>query len=208
MKRDPVHAQKQITLAAAKHFAAHGLAGARVDDIANESGLNKRMIYHYYGDKHRLYEHVLEDQMNHMFHQMSNINGGDPEMQVRAAVGAYFDYCLAHPDYIALMQWEMVSGWKTLHQIYDRIDNSIQSVMVGWIEEGMARGQFHQETEPRLFVSLAIIQIICLFPMLSHPDLVRLKQPLSFGSDDVDHLKQQVTNQILRSLVSSGQGAE
>jgi AcrR family transcriptional regulator len=52
---------QQLILAAAEaEFADKGLAGARVDEIAEESGVNKQMIYYYYGSKEDLYLAVLE----------------------------------------------------------------------------------------------------------------------------------------------------
>jgi len=47
-------------VAAQDEFAAKGLAGARVNVIARESGANKRMIYHYFGSKEGLYQAALE----------------------------------------------------------------------------------------------------------------------------------------------------
>lgn len=48
-----------ILEAAGREFAAVGPAGARTDAIAAAAGVNKRMLYHYFGSKERLYETVL-----------------------------------------------------------------------------------------------------------------------------------------------------
>ena len=42
-------------------FAARGLEGARVDDIAQRAGINKQLVYHYFGSKDGLYTAVLEE---------------------------------------------------------------------------------------------------------------------------------------------------
>lgn len=60
MTRDPVLAREVILRIARTHFVSRGLAGARVDEIAAESGYSKAMIYHYYGNKEKLYVAVLE----------------------------------------------------------------------------------------------------------------------------------------------------
>jgi TetR/AcrR family transcriptional regulator len=59
--RDAALAQEAILGVARAHFVARGLAGARVDEIAVESGYSKAMIYHYYGNKENLYVAVLEE---------------------------------------------------------------------------------------------------------------------------------------------------
>ena len=50
----------RILEAAKQEFAAHGLAGARVDRIAANAGANKRMLYYHVGNKEDLYLAVLE----------------------------------------------------------------------------------------------------------------------------------------------------
>ena len=58
--RDPERTRAAILDAATQEFTANGLNGARVDAIANRARVNKRMIYHYFGDKDGLYLAVLE----------------------------------------------------------------------------------------------------------------------------------------------------
>src|ERR1700733_12449083 len=60
-KRDPKRSSAAILQAAIREFADKGMDGARVDIIARRAGINKRMLYHYYGDKEALYLAVLED---------------------------------------------------------------------------------------------------------------------------------------------------
>ena len=59
--RDAERTQQAILAAAKVEFAEKGLAGARVDTIAEQSGANKRMLYYYFGSKEDLYIAVLED---------------------------------------------------------------------------------------------------------------------------------------------------
>ena len=46
--------------AALPEFASAGLAGARIDAIARAAGMNKRLLYHYVGDKSALFEATLD----------------------------------------------------------------------------------------------------------------------------------------------------
>jgi len=46
----PPRGRKLLT-AARREFAQSGLAGARVDEIAARAGVNKQLVYHYFGDK-------------------------------------------------------------------------------------------------------------------------------------------------------------
>src|SRR5258706_5618744 len=57
--RDPERTKGRILAAALKEFSARGFAGARVDMIACRAAINKRMLYHYFGDKEGLFRAVL-----------------------------------------------------------------------------------------------------------------------------------------------------
>ena len=84
--RDPERTSASILAAAVTEFTDKGYAGARIDSIAAKSGANKRMIYHYFGDKDGLYLAVLESayigirlvRSRTATHQ-SGANGGDRE---------------------------------------------------------------------------------------------------------------------------------
>ena len=63
MKRDPEARKAQILTAAANVFAREGYGGGRVDAIAEQALVNKRMLYHYFGDKAGLFDAVIADQL-------------------------------------------------------------------------------------------------------------------------------------------------
>ena len=58
--RDPDATRARILKAAKAEFARKGLSGARVDDIAARARSNKRMLYHYFGNKEELFRITLE----------------------------------------------------------------------------------------------------------------------------------------------------
>ncbi|AMM18903.1 hypothetical protein AX769_00550 [Frondihabitans sp. PAMC 28766] len=59
MAGDADATRARLLAAARKEFAAYGIAGARVDRIALESGSNKAQIYHYFGSKDGLFDAVF-----------------------------------------------------------------------------------------------------------------------------------------------------
>src|SRR5215469_11229601 len=107
-RRDP-EATRQKLLAAARHeFALKGLAGARVDEIAERAGVNKQLVYHYYGDKDAIYLAVLEWVYEEIREQERRLNleGLPPEQAIRKLIEASFDHLAAHPDFIVLLNDE------------------------------------------------------------------------------------------------------
>ena len=62
--RNPEKTRQRLIEVTAQAMAQHGGPGVRVDRIAAESGINKRMIYHYFGDKDGVCAHVLALQVS------------------------------------------------------------------------------------------------------------------------------------------------
>jgi TetR/AcrR family transcriptional regulator len=62
--RDPDRTRSRILRAAIREFAAKGFAGARVDAIAKRARINKRMLYHYFGDKRGLFRAAVTTRLS------------------------------------------------------------------------------------------------------------------------------------------------
>jgi AcrR family transcriptional regulator len=60
MTRDAEATRQRLLEAAREEFAAHGIAGARVDRIADAARSNKAQIYHYFGSKDGLFDAVFD----------------------------------------------------------------------------------------------------------------------------------------------------
>ncbi|MGA2382399.1 MAG: TetR/AcrR family transcriptional regulator [Gemmatimonadales bacterium] len=57
---DSAPRRERILSAAASEFARHGFAGARVDRIAAAAGVNKQLLFHYFGSKGGLHRAALK----------------------------------------------------------------------------------------------------------------------------------------------------
>lgn len=114
--RDPVRAQRDILVAARAEFAAYGLAGARVDRIAAEAGLNKRMLYYYFRNKEGLFTAVLEQVYAELSALAENleVEEGAPLDRLASFVDMVFDHYARHPDSITLLNSENLHGGRHL----------------------------------------------------------------------------------------------
>lgn len=108
--RDAERTRKAILDAATAEFAENGLAGARVDRIAEVSGANKRMIYYYFNSKDDLYLAVLEEAYTAMRAAERDLPLDDlaPRDAIRRLVEFKFDYFVANPAIIWLLNGENV----------------------------------------------------------------------------------------------------
>ena len=117
-KQDPDAVRADILRVALQEFAANGLSGARIDEIAAKTATSKRMIYYYFGDKDGLYRHVLEAAYREM-------RSGEDELQLAGLppvealvrlVEFTFDHHRANPEFIRLVMIENIHHGDCLKQ--------------------------------------------------------------------------------------------
>ena len=100
--------RRRLMEAAEAVFAEKGLSGARVDEIAAESGVNKRMIYAYFGSKEGLYMAVLEAVYARLgqCEAASGLENLEEEAAIAALVEAYFRFLAENDSYVRMVMWE------------------------------------------------------------------------------------------------------
>src|SRR3954454_8570736 len=99
--RDPVRTRERILAAALREFADKGFAGARVDAIAAAASINKRMLYHYFGDKEGLFREVLRNKMAQR--RAWNLHTPDDPVE---GLPYWFDLARKDREWIRLLEWE------------------------------------------------------------------------------------------------------
>jgi AcrR family transcriptional regulator len=107
---DPERTMADILDVATREFAEKGLAGARIDVIAEAMRTSKRMIYYYFGSKEGLYIAVLEKEYARIREGEAQLHLDDltPEDALRKLVGSTVDYHLGHPDFTRLVMNENI----------------------------------------------------------------------------------------------------
>jgi AcrR family transcriptional regulator len=100
MTRDSEATRRRIIEAAATEFAEHGLAGARVDRIAEGAGSNKQLIYQYFGSKDGLFRTVVTQELARATEGIEF-----PSDDLEKYAGAYFDFAMANPRLMRLIAW-------------------------------------------------------------------------------------------------------
>ncbi|MFI7529064.1 TetR/AcrR family transcriptional regulator [Nocardia salmonicida] len=121
-------ATRQALLRAARaEFAQYGLAGARVDRIAEAAGVNKERIYGLFGSKDRLFDVIIVDTMREFMEVVQPLAETEPGDYV----GKLFDYHRDNPQLLRLLLWEGlhrgadahdIDGWRADHYVrkFDR----------------------------------------------------------------------------------------
>jgi AcrR family transcriptional regulator len=151
-KYDPEETKRNILEVATAEFSAMGLAGARVDQIAERTHTTKRMLYYYFGSKEGLYEAVLDKVYGDIraLEQDLHIDELDPEEGLRRLVEFTFDYHDRHRDFVRLVTIENIHGARYLERLktFRNRNASVIRTIEDLLARGVAAGVFRSDVDP------------------------------------------------------------
>lgn len=153
-------AKSAILDAARAEFAFKGLDGARVNVIAERAGVNKQLLYYYFGNKEDLYRAALEAVYREIRLLENGLRLADlaPADAIARLVEFSFDYLEQHPDFIGLLNHE--NAGQGSHLRSSQVIRETNSPLIGLIAEALARGvkqgEFREGVDPlEFYVSIA-----------------------------------------------------
>lgn len=142
---DSTATKARLLDAAVDEFAEHGLAGARVDRIAERAGANKRLLYVYFGNKEELFDLVVGRAMTEMAQTVPFAVDDLP-----GYAGALFDYLVEHPKVLRL------SGWRGLERpVSTPAEERSYAAKLEWMAQARVRGVV-READPADLLALII----------------------------------------------------
>jgi AcrR family transcriptional regulator len=103
--RDPEGTRSRILAAALAEFSAEGFAGARVARIARRARVNKRMLYHYFGNKDDLFREIFDRKLRERAGWISAAPAGLGE-----SLAFWFQMACEDSAWIRLVQWEALAA--------------------------------------------------------------------------------------------------
>jgi TetR/AcrR family transcriptional regulator len=167
-RRQPDVSRKAILRAALVEFAQEGLAGARVDSIAEAAGVNKALLYYYFQDKESLYGAVLDLFFERLLDRVMTVcdRPGTAGERFLSYARAHFDSIAESPYYAHIFMSELMSASRGRPTHLDRVFGQyIQPVgmrIVGLLQEGIDSGEF-RAVEPNQFAPSAVGSIVHYF---------------------------------------------
>ncbi len=161
---DPEATMADILDVATREFAAKGLAGARIDEIAAATRTSKRMIYYYFGSKEGLYVAVLEEAYRRIRHIETDMHLEDlePETALRRLVAFTCDYQRSNPDFIRLVMNENMHNGEFLAQsrLIQQLNVPAINLLRSVYERGVREGVFRCGIDPiDLHMSISALSV-------------------------------------------------
>jgi AcrR family transcriptional regulator len=114
-----------------------------IDVLAEEAGISRGLLYHYFGSKHDFHEAVVRRAADDLIAQTAPPPGGAPLDRLLASMTAYVDYVVAnHQGYASLVKGAG-AGNERLRAIYDEV----RAVLTDRIFDEDAQGELLPRTD-------------------------------------------------------------
>jgi len=175
MARDAATTRARILDAATTEFAARGIAGARVDRIADLAGCNKALLYTYFGNKEQLFDAVFAG----LVQRLVSDNPIDAE-HLDEYAGRLLDYNAAHPEIVRLALWDRLerdgAGMRSAELV---ATDAAKAAAIGQAQSrGVVSTRFAPET------AMALITLISsMLPFVQPGDPARLRAAVTTAVD-------------------------
>jgi TetR/AcrR family transcriptional regulator len=166
-------AEEKILSAARKIFTTKGMAGARMQDIANEAGINKALLHYYYRDKEKLFETIFLEEAQKFFPKINAIFQSDDPLflKIEKFVDEYIDEILENP----YLPWFVLNEInrdpdKFMYKIWGENNLPKPGKFLDQIEKEIKKGTIKRINPVHLLMNLLSMTI---FPFIAKPMITR-----------------------------------
>ncbi|WP_052284952.1 TetR family transcriptional regulator [Kluyvera genomosp. 1] len=198
----------RIFAAAIAIFAEHGLAGARMEQIAGEAQTTKRMVVYYFKTKEQLYQAVLQYVYSRIreTEQQLGLENLPPVEALVQLVKWSVRYHAEHADFMRIICMENMQRGKWLLASGDlkRLNKSALSLLEQILHRGQGQGIFQPALEARdvhrLISSFSFYQVSNFYSFNS----LYLDGPLPDIDDEalITHHSELAVKAILRFVIA------
>ncbi|NLI93385.1 MAG: TetR/AcrR family transcriptional regulator [Peptococcaceae bacterium] len=193
--------KSRILNTATSIFAEKGLDGARVDEIAEKAEINKRMIYHYFGNKENLYIEVLRTNLQKICDvSAEGYNPNDDfKINLKRVLERYFYFLAANEEFVRLINWEALNRGVYIDKLLSEFRNQYQESLNQLLETGIKSGILSQDLDiEQLMLS---IDGLCLIYFSHNETFKRLWSKKSNSKEmlnkRIEHIYQLLMNGII-----------
>lgn len=161
IKRNPQKTRSNILKHATSCFAKSGYHGTALDDILAKAKVNKRMVYHYFGNKFGLYREVHLKQWKELQNWFAKALSTSPVMNVpdqdkglllKEALSIFHDFVEKNPVFLRLLIWDGIEGGKISKSLWKDVRGPIYQMIETLVLEAQEAGAFPKAIRANHFI--------------------------------------------------------
>lgn len=193
--------ERRILEAAIAVFGKKGFDGARIDEIARVSGVNKGMIYYYFGSKEELYTGIIEMVFKKVaeiiMDNLSDMNPDTLQEGISSFIHTYIDFIYTNYDIVRVLVWELARGGEIIRGVIKKEMSTKVPILVNGFNEAVEAGKLRPMDPRHVFVNM-IGMVIFYFAANRVISVVWNDDAMS--AENVEARKREVTEFVIRAI--------
>ena len=161
--------EEKILDAARKVFVQKGLDGARMQDIADEAGINKALLHYYFRTKDKLFEMIFLETVGKIFPRFEMILLSDMDFfdKIRQIVSSYIEVIIHNPNLPLFVLNEMNKNPEFGIVDFFKVQRPVViHRFMEDIEKEVSKGTIKAVSPAHLLVNM---MSMCIFPFVAKP---------------------------------------
>lgn len=191
--------EEQIKKAAKKVFLKKGLAGSRLQEIADEANIGRTALHYYYRSKENLFEVVFSEAFKEMQQRMSELLSPDlPALEkMKIFVTGYFERAVANPD----IDFFIINEYNQNPEVMGKVlfENNLggkAALFIKEISDSVAKGELVGDPKHIFLTMLSL----CIYPIVARSLLQSL---LQYTDEDYAEFIEQWKGHVIQVLGTS-----
>ncbi|MCK5822464.1 MAG: TetR/AcrR family transcriptional regulator [Bacteroidales bacterium] len=182
MNKKLENTEEKILQAAKQVFMKKGRAGARMQEIADEAGINKSLLHYYFRSKDKLFEAVFYEALNKSLPKIGNVLNADKSFfdKIRSFTYHYIDFFIDNPYLPIFILNEISSNPEIIIKLADQI-GAKSNLFLNEITTAVDKSIIKPIDPRQLIINLISL---CVFPFIAKP----LAQALIFNNEEKEFL--------------------
>jgi AcrR family transcriptional regulator len=196
----PVDASEKILAAARRVFLVKGMAGARMQDIADEAGINKALLHYYFSSKEKLFEVIFLEEAKKFFPKINMIFESNLSLfeKIEVFTKEYIEVMQENP-YLPMFILTQINqdSDKFLNKILGKTNQPNPQHLLAQIEQEVEKGTIQPISPVQLLMNLLSM---CVFPFIGKPMMMH-----KIGLDELQfrRLMEQRKQEIPRFIINA-----
>lgn len=200
-KPEKLNTEEKIMEAAKKIFVTKGKAGARMQEIADEAGINKSLLHYYYRSKDKLFGAVFKFVFTKLAKRF--LKAFDTEKDIFEVIEFFVS------NYIDFMRKNPFVPMFVINEINRKDTSFIASIIkesglnvdtyINFVNKAIEDGKIKPIDPRHLIIN---ILSLCIFPIIGRPiiQMVAFKGEKDIYEEFLDTRKREITDLIINSI--------
>ena len=165
--------ETEILIAAKEIFQQKGMAGARMQEIADKAKINKALLHYYYRSKQLLFEAVFKSAFSLLAPQLNKVLNDDSDLfeKIRKFTENYVSFVIKHPYLPNFVIQELNKNPEFIQKL--RSEKNFPSIekFKLQVSDAINQGIIKPIEAEQLFINIISLNI---FPFIGEPLLMAL----------------------------------